>query len=320
LAIGHQLGMLSFSTLRSVAVPLLYVMVAVSLASMYWYLRPLFEPEGGDAQAREMRKRLFGPVFFTVLPLFVLFCLYSYLVAARYDIGARRYLLYVLLNGGFHGLIILGSLIVAKEFRLEKNGQPLKRINLPLFLSFCRICAVPTLVFLFLHIEEIDAALVLVPLLAFIFLTDLLDGLLARGLKLTTRIGRILDATGDYVLIFSISLVYRIIDFIPTWLFALIIVRLAVQAAGIIILYLLRGYSYLKLSFLGKASVFSVFTIYGIELLEYLQVPGLGHPTVVTILELVTAGIVGASLLEKVLYLVRSYNEALSGQTGERGQ
>ena len=115
-------------------------------------------------------------------------------------------------------------------------------------------------------------------------------------------------------MISSLSFVYVIIDFMPVWLFVIVLGRLAVQGIGSITLYFMRGYSYLKLSFLGKASIFAVFTIYGIELLEYLQVKGIGHPTVVWILEIATAVIVGVSLSEKVFLLRRSFVKAF----GER--
>jgi phosphatidylglycerophosphate synthase len=106
-----------------------------------------------------------------------------------------------------------------------------------------------------------------------------------------------------------------IIDFIPGWLFFIVLGRLVVQGVGTITLYFLRGYSYLKLSFLGKASIFAVFTIYGIELLEYLQAKGIGHPTVVWILEIVTAAVVGISLLEKAFLLGKSFKRAFGEQT-----
>jgi CDP-diacylglycerol--glycerol-3-phosphate 3-phosphatidyltransferase len=311
LSIGYHLDFLSFSVLRAVAVPLLSLMVAISLGSMYWYVKPLIGPEAGDRQTRETRKHLLTLAICTVIPLLLFYCLYACMVAVLYHIDMRTYAVYVLFNGLYHGLLILGSLIVGKEFRLEATGGTLKRINLPLFLSFARICSVPTLGFLFLSIAEINAPVVLVPLLGFIFLTDLLDGFLARSLKQTTRIGRILDPAGDYILILAVSWVYLIIDFIPIWLFLIIIVRLVLQAIGIITLYFLRGYSYLKLSFLGKASVFAVFAIYGIELLEYLRIPGLSHPTVITILEVLAASIVGTSLLEKAISLRKSFGKAI---------
>ena len=316
LAIGYRLGILSFSILRAVSVPLLSLMVTISLVSMYWYVKPLVRRSGHIPKpVEETKRQVFKLVFFTVLSLFILHCLYSYMVTVLFDIPTVSFVLFVLLSGAYHGLIILASMVVDKEFRLEATGEILKRINPPLYLSFIRITAVPTLVFLFLSIERINAPAVLVPFVAFIFLTDLFDGILARSFHQTTRIGRLLDAVGDYLLISSVSFVYVIIDFIPVWLFVIVLGRLAVQAIGTITLYFLRGYSYLKLSFLGKASIFAVFTIYGIELLEYLQVKGIGHPTVVLILEIATAVIVGVSLLEKTFLLGKSFKRAFGEQT-----
>jgi len=290
-------------------------MVTISLVSMYWYVKPLVRRSGHIPKpVEETKRQVFKLVFFTVLSLFILHCLYSYMVTVLFDIPTVSFVLFVLLSGAYHGLIILASMVVDKEFRLEATGEILKRINPPLYLSFIRITAVPTLVFLFLSIERINAPAVLVPFLAFIFLTDLFDGILARSFHQTTRIGRLLDAVGDYLLISSLSFVYVIIDFMPVWLFVIVLGRLAVQGIGSITLYFMRGYSYLKLSFLGKASIFAVFTIYGIELLEYLQVKGIGHPTVVWILEIATAVIVGVSLSEKVFLLRRSFVKAF----GER--
>ncbi|UCF97079.1 MAG: CDP-alcohol phosphatidyltransferase family protein [Spirochaetaceae bacterium] len=309
LTLAYHLEILNFSTLRGTSIPLLSLMVATSLASIYWYVKPLLARADRNPEMKEMRQRLFRLVFYPILALLLLYCLYAYVVTVLYNINLKTYALYVLLNSLYHVLIVLASLAVRSEFRLETSGKILNRINLPLYLSFSRICAVPTLVLLFLSIEKIEALVVLVPLLAFLFLTDLFDGLLARGLEQTTHIGRILDAAGDYVLILAISWVYLIIGFIPIWLFIIVLVRLVVQAIGIITLYILRGYSYLKLSFLGKASVFAVFTIYGIELLEYLQARGIGHPTVVRILEIIAAGIVAVSLLEKVFLLRRSFGK-----------
>jgi len=318
LAIGYRLEILSFSILRAVSIPLLSLMVAISLVSMYWYVKPLVSGEGRiPKRVEETKKQVFKLVFFTVLSLFVLHCLYTYVVTVLFNIPTGRFVLFVLFSGAYHGLIILASMVVGKEFRLEATGEILKRINLPLYLSFIRFSAVPTLVFLFLSIERINALVALVPFLGFIFLTDLFDGILARSFHQTTRIGRILDAVGDYLLISAISFVYVSIDFIPVWLFVIVLGRLVVQGVGIITLYFLRGYSYLKLSFLGKASIFAVFTVYGIELLEYLQVKGIGHPTVVWILEIVAAAIVGVSLLEKAFLLGKSFKRAFGEQTDQ---
>jgi phosphatidylglycerophosphate synthase len=149
--------------------------------------------------------------------------------------------------------------------------------------------------------------LVLLVFLAVIFLTDLLDGLFARMLHQTTRIGRILDASGDYLLIVVLSIVFAINRWIPGWLLALVVARLAAQFIGIVALYILQGYSALRLSFLGKASIFAVFCLYGLELLEFLGVPILGSPTLLHVLEYLAGAILLASLAEKVVFLVGDF-------------
>jgi phosphatidylglycerophosphate synthase len=149
--------------------------------------------------------------------------------------------------------------------------------------------------------------LVLIPSLALIFISDLLDGFLARRMRQTTHIGRILDASGDYLLITALSIAYVISGWIPLWLMILVLVRLVVQCLGIIPLYAQQGYSALRLSLLGKSSVFAVFVLYGFELLEFMKVPVVGSHALVTVLEYIAAAIVAASLLEKIIFIRRDF-------------
>jgi phosphatidylglycerophosphate synthase len=250
----------------------------------------------------------------TIPSLFVLQCLYALAVTLASKIPFTRFLVFCLATAGYHALILLGSHAVKNEFNLETSGENLQRINLPLYLSFIRFTAVPTLVFLFLSIDRIDIRFCLLPFLGFIFLTDLFDGILARSMHQTTRIGCILDAAGDYLLIFSLSVVYVIIKLIPVWLAVIVVIRLVIQASGIMTVYFLLGYSYLKLSFLGKVSIFAVSTLYGIELFEYLQVPVVGDPGLVSLLEIIAAGIIGISLIEKIYLLFKSFKKKQADQ------
>jgi phosphatidylglycerophosphate synthase len=199
-------------------------------------------------------------------------------------------------------------LLVRGEFNLEPSGELLRRLNLPLILSFLRFSSVPNGLYLLLAVRgQPRLRLVLLVFLAVIFLTDLLDGLFARMLHQTTRIGRILDASGDYLLIVVLSIVFAINRWIPGWLLALVVARLAAQFIGIVALYILQGYSALRLSFLGKASIFAVFCLYGLELLEFLGVPILGSPTLLHVLEYLAGAILLASLAEKVVFLVGDF-------------
>jgi phosphatidylglycerophosphate synthase len=211
-------------------------------------------------------------------------------------------------GAGFHALFLVCLLLVRGEFNLEPSGELLRRLNLPLILSFLRFSSVPNGLYLLLTVRtRPELRAVLVVFLAVIFLTDLLDGLFARMLRQTTRIGRLLDASGDYLLIVVLSAVFAANRWIPTWFLVLVLVRLAAQFVGIVALYILQGYSALQLSFLGKASIFAVFCLYGLELLEFLGVPVLGNPTLLRVLEYLAGAILLASLIEKVAYLLRGF-------------
>ena len=61
---------------------------------------------------------------------------------------------------------------------------------------------------------------------------------LARRLGQTTRIGRILDSSGDYLLTIVLSVVYAVNRWIPVWLLVLVLLVSAVA----ILLPLLRGH------------------------------------------------------------------------------
>jgi CDP-diacylglycerol--glycerol-3-phosphate 3-phosphatidyltransferase len=252
----------------------------------------------------------------SVLSFFLLQALFLLLIAWLYSLEWGRVLLFLGVGAGFHALFLVCLLLVRGEFNLEPSGELLRRLNLPLILSFLRFSSVPNGLYLLLAVRtHPELRAVLVVFLAVIFLTDLLDGLFARMLHQTTRIGRLLDASGDYLLIAVLSAVFAVNRWIPTWFLVLVLVRLAAQFVGIVALYILQGYSALRLSFLGKASIFAVFCLYGLELLEFLGVPVLGNPTLLRVLEYLAGAILLASLIEKVAHLVRGFLQRQS-ETG----
>ena len=242
----------------------------------------------------------------SVLIFFLLQSAFMIGVTWLYRLDWRLAGLFLGIGAVFHLLFLLGLLLVRGEFNLEPSGELLRSLNLPLILSFLRFSAVPAGLYLLIAVRaHPQLRLLLIVFLGLIFLTDLLDGLFARLLHQTTRIGRILDASGDYLLIVVLSAVFTFNRWIPAWFLVLVLVRLAAQFIGTVALYILRGYSALRLSFLGKASIFAVFCLYGLELLEFLGVPVLGHPTVLRVLEYLAGAILLASLIEKVAFLVR---------------
>jgi len=298
-----RLGLLPEELLRSGGALVLSIPVAVSLASLYWYIRPLAALRKSRGQQPDIPR----VILLTVLTFLALQALFLLTVTALLHLPWPRLYLFLAIGLVYHDLFFLGLLLVKREFNLDTTGETLRRINLPLVLSFARFSAVPAALFLLLSLEDPRVEVVLIPFLAFIFISDLLDGFLARRMRQTTHIGRILDASGDYLLITALSIAYAVFGWIPLWLMILVLVRLVVQCLGIIPLYAQQGYSALRLSLLGKTSVFAVFCLYGFELLEFLKVPVVGSHALVTVLEYIGAAIVAASLLEKIIFIRRDF-------------
>ncbi len=305
LLLATGLGWAPASLLPAAAWWILAVPIVLSVASLYWYLRPLL------AGAAAAGRRYLAASRIIVVSMLVFFLVQSLFLAGvtwLYFLEWGPALLFLGVVAVFHALFLAGLLLVRGEFNLEPSGELLRGLNLPLILSFLRFSSVPTGLYLLLAVRtHPELRLLLLVFLAVIFLTDLLDGLFARLLHQTTRIGRILDASGDYLLIVVLSAVFAVNHWIPLWFLVLVLVRLAAQFAGIVTLYIMQGYSALRLSFLGKASIFAVFCLYGLELLEFLGVPVLGNPTLLRVLEYLAGAILLASLVEKVVYLVRDY-------------
>lgn len=246
-------------------------------------------------------------VFFQVLLFLVFHSLFISVMTLLFKVKIVRFIVFVLITMVYHLLLFLALHMVRKEFYLEDSHKPLEKVNLPIILSFTRISSVPTVIFLLVSIDSIPILPVIVPFLCLIFLTDFFDGILARRLGQTTRIGRIMDASGDYLNIMVISLIFFTYALIPAWFFIVVASRMMVHCTGMIVLYAVVGYAGIQVSFLGKASVFSVMALYALELFEYLSVPVLGNPSLITILEILTSLILLLSLIEKLIFLGRSF-------------
>ncbi len=251
--------------------------------------------------------RLTRTILITVLSFFLFQALYFGSVSLIFKIKLSRFIQFLIISTLYHNSLLLGLIILKKEFYLETSRKPLTSINLPIFLSFTRLSSVPTVLFLLLSIDKIPLLPVTVPFVCFIFLTDLFDGLLARKMHQTTRIGRIIDSSSDYLNIFVITILFLIYRLIPVWLFIILSLRFFIHCVGIIILYFNLGYTVLKVSFLAKTSVFATMVLCAFELMEYLQVRCLGNEVLVTSLEYLTAVIVILSLGEKLLFLNRTF-------------
>jgi CDP-diacylglycerol--glycerol-3-phosphate 3-phosphatidyltransferase len=93
-----------------------------------------------------------------------------------------------------------------------------KSILIPTVISSFRIAVLP-LLFYFYNTENIALCLGVFAVAAF---TDLLDGFLARKLKVATRFGSYFDSTIDFVFVMSIFSFFAVKGFYSVWLLLLI--------------------------------------------------------------------------------------------------
>ena len=91
--------------------------------------------------------------------------------------------------------------------------------SLPSMVTAARLGAIPLLVFLVASGMSFYGALLFLLLLG----TDLLDGYLARRLAASSRSGAYFDAATDFVLVFSMLVLFDSKGFLPDWVLAVVV-------------------------------------------------------------------------------------------------
>jgi phosphatidylglycerophosphate synthase len=195
------------------------------------------------------------------------------------------------------------------HFVLIHTGEKLLRINAANKLTMLRICCIPTVVLVLILSSIYPLLPVLIPLIALIFLTDLLDGLVARGRRQVTKIGKYLDSISDYAILIVVSVVMAWYKILPDWFVILVLFRLVFQWIGMWALLAYQGYVHAMATLPAKAAIFSTMFLYGFEVLVLAGKFHFLRPCV-NILEYLCAGILCLSLIEKILYLKKSFVEA----------
>ncbi len=136
-------------------------------------------------------------------------------------------------------------------------------VTIPNALSVLRLLGVPLFLWLLLGPHDDLAALLVLGVSGF---TDWLDGVLARKLNQTSRLGTLLDPFADrlYILASLVGLLLRHV--IPWWLVAIIVARDIVLLTTVPSLRR-RGYLALPVHYLGKAATFCL--LYAFPLLVW---------------------------------------------------
>lgn len=209
----------------------------------------------------------------------------------------------------YHSLLWFGLWSIRSHFA-HLDGTPLTRLGLPNLLTLFRLTSLPiiTLVFLLARTRP-SLALPLVIFVSVAFLTDLLDGFLARSFGMGTKLGKLLDSSTDYVILFSLALVLGFSGVLPGYLLALIMVRLVFQVVGVLWIQLRFHRQWVETTWLGKASLFVLMVLFAVEILVFLRMPGWAGHGAIAALEVFSAVAMVVSTVDKGVFFWRKLKD-----------
>ena len=254
-------------------------------------------------------------IWSTIALLFFAQAAITVLVVAAYGVDLRSHRWFVITLPIAHVVVgvVLSSLW--RLFRTEE-GRRIDRVNVANILSLVRLSSAPTLLWLVLTARTYDVAPVLIPLTVLVFLTDLLDGQISRRTGQVTRIGKYLDSSSDYALLFIVSIALVSYRLLAPWLFVLILARLTLQWFGQAILLIAQGWKLpFRTSFLGKASIFAIMTFSAVSLIQLLRELPDWFGSVYRVLEIGTATLTAVSLVEKLAIFTKDAIDVARGGT-----
>lgn len=216
---------------------------------------------------------------------------------------------FYLVTAVYHALVWLGLWSIRRRF-LDLEGRPLTKLGLPNLLTLFRLSSLPIIALVFLSARAHPS--LQIPLVVFVsvaFLTDLLDGFLARTFGMGTKLGMTLDSSTDYVVLVSLTAVLGLTDVLPLYLLVCILVRLAFQVAAVAWIQVRYHKQFVETTWLGKASLFVLMVLFALEILVFLRLPGLTGHWAVTSFEIFAAVTMVISTLDKLVFFRRRLQE-----------
>ena len=132
--------------------------------------------------------------------------------------------------------------------------------TVPNLLSVFRICLVPIFIAAYFR-DQRDTKFYAVLIYAVAALSDFLDGFLARKLKATSKLGKVLDPLADKLMTISAMACITIDGIIPIWAVLVAGVKEILMAIGGFIMYKKAGADILPSNILGKTSTVLFFLV-----------------------------------------------------------
>ncbi|MBN1698471.1 MAG: CDP-alcohol phosphatidyltransferase family protein [Spirochaetales bacterium] len=248
-----------------------------------------------------------------VLTFIVLYCIQAILFivpALIYSFPSFIIVAFFCASALFHGIFTVLLILMKHAFVNEATGEILTSVNMANLITLSRLSAIPTIVFLFFEFRQPGVQCIIFFFIAFVFITDFVDGVIARYCRQITTIGRYLDSSSDYFLIIFTSIIYFLFGLVPIWLFILIVVRLLILGAGAILYAIIAKKVAYSVTFLGKASIFSIMTLFVLKLVPFI-VSWAPFSIILSVIEYCVAAFLVASFIEKIVIIVREKKKVI---------
>jgi phosphatidylglycerophosphate synthase len=248
---------------------------------------------------------LLASIISTVALLFLGESAVFFTLSRLYGFDTDFFLLFLAAEAGFD-LVVSTFLVLNRNFFYNiRSGEAELRVNLSNKITLFRITMLPFLIFLIYASQKQNAGPAPVIVLALTFLSDFVDGRLARTKNLETYIGKILDSASDYLVLGVTAAVFCFFRWIKTWLFLLIVGRLFIHSLGMMILYLVRKKLSPQTTILGKVTIAAIMVFLVLESATLF----LGKPLWMDYVEIAVGIVIFLSIADKLVYFVKSLGE-----------
>lgn len=230
-----------------------------------------------------------------VIQSIILFAVFYFFHLSKYSFYA-----FFMFNLLWHLVVYFYLVSHTDAFYKTETAEQLDDINLANVISLFRASAIMPVGYLIWFSQENRAVLYCAIIYAaLIFLTDTVDGFIARKLHETTQLGEMIDSMCDYALLIFISGLFYERKILPLWFFILLFIRLFAQAYGMV-KFIALGFPMEPVSTIGgKITIASTMILYFVALLSML----IDNPVftrIVDIYVLICAALIFIFLFEKL--------------------
>jgi phosphatidylglycerophosphate synthase len=222
-----------------------------------------------------------------------------------YGFDTDFFLLFLAAQAGFDLVLSVFLAVNRGLFYNIRSGRAETCVNLPNKITLFRITMLPFLIFLIHTSQKQTVGPALAIVVALTFLSDFVDGRLARAKNLETYMGKILDSVSDYLVLGTTAAAFCFFRLIKTWLFLFIIGRLFIHALGMMILYLLRKKLSPQTTVLGKVTIAVIMVFLAIESAALF----LGRPLWMNYVEIAVGIVICLSVVDKLIYFIKGFRE-----------